>query len=225
MLDRFTFRLFTFQKIPCIIHWSLVLMFAVLLLSSVAFLDFNTMIVFAIAMLSIIPHEYGHSLMGKRLKVPTRAIYMTPVGGVALMEAKSLPAEHELLITGAGPVVTLVLAMFFSILWAVLAPIPFLGKFVSLVALVNWSLFIFNALPVFPMDGGRIWRAVLYIVMDDYMRATKVAVRSGQCLAGVIGVLGLLVGQVGVVITLAAVMFLSQLELRQVEKLGTRKHV
>lgn len=148
----------------------------------------------------VVLHELGHAVMAKRFGVETREIVLYPIGGVARLE-RMPSGKAELLIALAGPAVNLVLAgMLFAVMLVLQVRMPgsaselASGNSVLLqLLLVNASLFFFNLLPAFPMDGGRVLRATLTFFMSEE-RATAVAAGVGQGAAIVFGGLGLITG-------------------------------
>lgn len=142
-------------------------------------------------------HELGHALMAKRFGVRTRDITLFPIGGVARLEKMPTRPLHELLIAIAGPAVNAALALaFFSLL--AFGGIPtqletqLLEKnILARLAWVNVGLAVFNLLPAFPMDGGRVLRAGLAMRIG-YLRATNIAAAVGQGFAVVLGLVGLM---------------------------------
>lgn len=145
----------------------------------------------------IVVHELAHALVAKRFGVRTRDITLLPIGGVSSLERIPDKPLQELLIAVAGPSVNIVLALVLFGLLA-LARGPLVpsglhlvgGSFVAKLAWLNVGLAVFNLLPAFPMDGGRVLRATLALRMD-YDRATAVAARFGQAAALGFGLLGL----------------------------------
>lgn len=148
---------------------------------------------------SVILHELGHALMGRRFGVGTRDITLLPIGGVARLERMPDDPKQELAIAVAGPAVTVAIVLVvYALLRAVGQPVTLadtpdaapVWAFVSQVLLVNIVLAVFNLLPAFPMDGGRMLRAGLAMRMD-YGRATAIAARFGKAFALLFAVGGL----------------------------------
>lgn len=154
----------------------------------------------------VVLHELGHSFAALRCGVGVRDITLLPIGGVARMER--LPAEpgREIAIALAGPAVNLAIALLFTppillITHALGAPTPLslLGVltdlsptgFIVYLFFTNVTLVVFNLLPAFPMDGGRVLRALLSFCTGR-LAATRIAVALGQALGGALGVAGLL---------------------------------
>jgi Zn-dependent protease/CBS domain-containing protein len=145
----------------------------------------------------VVLHEYGHALTARRFGIKTRNITLLPIGGLALLESMPRDPRQEILVALAGPAVNLAIAAALYLLLAVgggpggLLNLEFgrTGILQTLLA-ANLLLAIFNMLPAFPMDGGRVLRAVLALRMDR-VRATRTAANVGQALAVGLGVLGL----------------------------------
>ena len=157
---------------------------------------------------SVVLHELGHALVARRFGVPTRDITLLPIGGVARLEYIPEKPRAELLIALAGPAVTAALAaLLFLALRLLAVPLTAPGATLGVAALwaqlmwANVTLLVFNLLPAFPMDGGRVLRAVL-AMRTDYRRATQIAARVGRMFALFFGVVGLLYDPVLVLIAL-----------------------
>ena len=139
--------------------------------------------------LCVVLHELGHALMARRFGVRTPDITLLPIGGVARLERIPDQPKQELLIAIAGPLVNVVIA---GILVLFLRQRAAASDFADLnnphvamlskLASVNIFLVLFNLIPAFPMDGGRILRALLAMRMN-YVRATQVAAAIGQGLS------------------------------------------
>ncbi len=156
----------------------------------------------------IVAHELAHALVARRFGVTTRDITLLPIGGVSSLERIPERPRQELAIALAGPSVNVALAALLAGALA-LAHAPFMPgdehrlgtSFVAELLWINVGLAVFNLLPAFPMDGGRVLRAALALRMN-YDRATRVAARLGQLVAVGFGVLGVLYNPILVFIAL-----------------------
>lgn len=142
-------------------------------------------------------HEFGHVLMADQFGVRTTDVTLFPIGGVASMDQIPEKPSHELLIALAGPAVNLVIALILLLATQSSVGTVQLSDLadgqISLVlrlAIANLALGIFNLIPAFPMDGGRVLRALLAIKFS-HTRATQYAAVIGQGLAFVLGFAGL----------------------------------
>ncbi len=146
----------------------------------------------------VVLHEFGHALTARRYGIRTKSIFLLPIGGVASLERMPDDPKQEIKVALAGPSVNLVIA-FGLWLWLsmsnALVPVDDLsltgGGFLERLMVINIILAVFNLLPAFPMDGGRVLRAALSMRMSRN-RATQAAAKIGQGLALWLGLIGLL---------------------------------
>jgi Zn-dependent protease/predicted transcriptional regulator len=145
----------------------------------------------------VLLHEFGHVLMARRFGIQTRDVTLLPIGGVARLESTGNNPREELLIALAGPAVNVVLAALAAV-WIWLHP-PNLDEFdpstlrgnlPALLLVSNTFLVLFNLLPAFPMDGGRVLRAILSW-NGDRVRATRIAAGLGRLMAVLFALAGL----------------------------------
>lgn len=145
----------------------------------------------------VLLHEFGHAIAAKAFGIETPDITLLPIGGVARLQRMPDKPSQELIVAIAGPLVNVVIAAVlflvigFRIDWGGAANLgdPS-GSMLAKVAAVNVMLVLFNLIPAFPMDGGRMLRALLAMI-TSHARATLIAARIGQALAFVFGFVGL----------------------------------
>jgi Zn-dependent protease len=126
----------------------------------------------------IVLHELGHALVARKVGIPIRGITLFLFGGVAEMEDEPPSASSEFLMAVAGPAVSAVLAAIFWLLsgLAATAAVAFPLRYL---AGINLTVLIFNLVPAFPLDGGRVLRSILWAVARNLRRATYWAAVSG----------------------------------------------
>lgn len=186
--------------IPIRIHFTFFLFFAWILASA----GQNPTLVWLLPAVfgCVLLHELGHALTAKKFGVETRDITLYPIGGVAMLQGKKPAPKEEFWITLAGPMVNVVIsAILFPFVLAQLGKVPIqaIGArgqgFVEELFVANLILAVFNLIPAFPMDGGRILRAILAMKLPE-VRATQIAATIGQFIAIVFGFVGVLSGNV-----------------------------
>jgi len=163
-----------------------------------------TLAVFAIVVL----HELGHALVARRFGIQTQDITLLPIGGVARMDRMPEDPKQELLIAIAGPAVNVCLAILLFGAVGIMSGRVGLrelhmigGPLLTKLMWINVGLAAFNMVPAFPMDGGRVLRALLAMRMS-HVRATDLAARVGRSLAVVLGFVGLFVNHMLILIAL-----------------------
>ncbi len=200
---KWSFKLGRFLGIDVFVHFTFLIVLAIVgiahwLPQGSLVQAFWGMVFFALLFLCVLLHEYGHALMARRFGVGTRDITLLPIGGVARLERIPEKPSQELLVALAGPAVNVVIALGLAA-WLTLAqawePVSALGiaegGLIERLLAVNIGLVLFNLLPAFPMDGGRVLRAVLAMKMD-YARATSIAATVGKGMAIVFAMAGLI---------------------------------
>lgn len=158
-------------------------------------------VVFVLALFAcVVAHEFGHALMARRFGIRTPDITLLPIGGLARLERMPEKPGQEIAVAVAGPMVNVAIWLIMVGVFGVSAgasaldgPLGNPGAFLSQLAAVNLMLALFNALPAFPMDGGRVLRAVLGL-FTDRVTATRLAAQAGQVIAFGLGIAGLLSG-------------------------------
>jgi len=158
----------------------------------------------------VLLHELGHALMARRFGIGTVDITLYPIGGVARLQRMPRAPGAEFMIALAGPAVNFVIALAICALFflgaATLGLSFSFGSFLGELLVINLGLGLFNLIPAFPMDGGRVLRAALSTALGR-ARATRVASAVGQCLAVIFGMMALFWTGNVVHIALAAFIF------------------
>lgn len=183
----------------------------------------------------VVLHELGHALMARKFKVGTRQITLLPIGGVASLESMPENPWEEFLVAVAGPAVNLVIAL---MLYLFIPVEGFLSQdpealeqtlssidannFLFYLLSANILLVAFNMLPAFPMDGGRVFRALLSMKLDR-IRATQIAATLGQSIAFLFFFIGLLYNPILILIAIF-IYFGAQSESLMVQQLGLLKN-
>ena len=230
--------------IPLYVHWSFILLplyalyasreatlASILLTQAVLFTMFGCVLL----------HELGHALMARTFRIRTRDITLYPIGGVARLEGMGRDAFQEVCIALAGPAVNLVLVCLLAPLLVLLflfagiarpadpfdiggGPWGMVLSYLAGVCSVNALLLLFNLIPAFPMDGGRVLRAVLSVSLGQ-VPATAIAAGIATVLAIGMAVVGLTREIPTLVLVGGFVVFAGQMELAGLRRLeAQRKH-
>lgn len=178
--------------IPLRLHWTFWLLPAWVLGTQLAWTGIATGLFHLAIVLTmfgcVVLHELGHALAARRFGIGTRDIVLYPIGGVASLDRISEKPHEELLIALAGPAVNVAifLLLFPALLFgAALAPAftqTWSGQFLLVLMVLNVVMVVFNLIPAFPLDGGRVFRALLAWPLG-HLRATRIAAMVGSVLA------------------------------------------
>ena len=193
-------KIFRIAGINVYLHWTFILIMAWIILASLSQGEPTweaLMPVWAILSLfgCVLLHEFGHALQARKYKITTERITLLPIGGVASLEKMPEKPGQELLVALAGPAVNLAIAAILGV-YILASGMPFhlfplfedislvknWDTYISILLKINAILFLFNLIPAFPMDGGRVLRAFL-AMRYSRAEATNIAARIGQFLA------------------------------------------
>ena len=129
---------------------------------------------------SVLAHELAHSLVGRRAGIPAKSITLFFFGGVAHIGKEASRPTTELTMASAGPLCSLLLAgLFYGISVLTSDLNEYLSALTGWLYLINVILAIFNMIPGFPLDGGRVLRSIVWLTTGNYMRATRIATMAG----------------------------------------------
>jgi len=140
--------------------------------------------------LCVLLHELGHSLVALKYKIPVKSITMYIFGGISEITSEPNNALSEFVIAFAGPLTSILLAVIFygiQIIFKSIIPVFAIAKYL---ALINGTLAIFNLIPGFPLDGGRVFRAIVWGLTHNLRRATEIAGYLGHAIAFLFILLG-----------------------------------
>jgi Zn-dependent protease/predicted transcriptional regulator len=132
---------------------------------------------------SVVVHELGHSVVAMRYKIPVQSITLFVFGGLARIGREPTNARQEFNIGIAGPITSFLLSGGFYLLAKIHGASEMVVATSTWLAEINFVLGAFNLVPGFPLDGGRIFRAVIWGLTNDFAKATRYAARSGQVIA------------------------------------------
>jgi Zn-dependent protease len=241
----------TYFRISVYVHWTFA--FLVAYVGYSGYQDglwgtFYSILLLLGMFLCVTLHEYGHALTARRFGIETMDITLFPIGGVArLVKIPRIPWQ-EFLVAVAGPAVNVVI---FLLLGGLLTIVPWFGMptveqlirdeaaneavvdaldspsalgFVLSLMVINLALVVFNMIPAFPMDGGRVLRSLLAVVVE-YRRATRIASTIGLVCATLMGVTALYFGHPTAGLIAIFIAFAGLSEARQVDALEPIRHL
>jgi Zn-dependent protease len=219
-------RVGRFFGIDVYLHWTFWALPIIQILLARAFTvrtaAFMVALTLAIAVCVII-HEFGHVLVARLFGINTRDIIMTPLGGIARLERMSEKPIEEIVIALAGPAVNVLIALLMAIPWTYYqqpAQIPRAEtwpEFFWMLWITNIGLVLFNMLPAFPMDGGRVLRGFLSLFTDRIF-ATKIAVFIAFGCAGLMALTGIIGGNFMWLLIAGFIVTLGPLELAMLKR-------
>ena len=147
---------------------------------------------------SVLIHELSHSVLARRKGIPVQGITLFIFGGVSRLSREPNRPLTEFWIAIVGPLTSLLLAAVFGGVWYLLGtPDSTLGVVLFLLAWANLTLGVFNILPGYPLDGGRVLRAAVWGLTGNHRRGTYVATRAGQVIGGLTVIMGVAMGVFG----------------------------
>ena len=169
------------------LHYSWFLIFALLTLALVS-PDWNSGFAWAIGVAtsllffaSVVAHELAHSLVGRANGITVTSITLFIFGGMAMMTREASRPKAELKMAAAGPICSAVIGGICFLIWSFGPGMPpLVATMVLWLGVMNIALAVFNLIPGFPLDGGRIFRAVIWRRSGDFRRSTRIATRVGQ---------------------------------------------
>jgi Zn-dependent protease len=147
---------------------------------------------------SVVAHELAHALVARRRGIAVKEITLFIFGGAANLEQESPNPRTEALVAAAGPLTSVAVALVFTGIWAALRaidsePVQIVAQSAFWLGSINLLLAAFNLIPGFPMDGGRLLRALLWAANKNFVRATRIATLIGRAFAYVLIGIGIVV--------------------------------
>ena len=203
-------------RIPVRVHWTMLLLLAFVSwgggLAGVGVSLVSLVLLFG----SVLAHELAHALAARRFGIGTSEIVLLPIGGMAKIEREPQNGLQEVIIALAGPAMSLLVAGAAGLLALATSSVPFLGAAAAMLAFANLMLGLFNLLPAFPMDGGRVLRGALR-GRRGLVGATRIAARLGRILTIPMAIVGFALGSVSLVLVAGFVYLAARAEERMVE--------
>ena len=134
---------------------------------------------------SLVAHETAHSIVSKRAGIPVKSITLFILGGVAQISREVSKPKTELVMSLAGPLCSAALGgIFYGLAYLFDGVNIYVSALCAYLSFANLILAVFNMIPGFPMDGGRVLRAIVWMVKKDYVQATRIATTVGYAVAG-----------------------------------------
>ncbi len=209
------------------LHWTFVLLVTLIALGALAssgiMMAAQIVLFVCLIFACVVLHEFGHITVARQFGIETPEVVLLPIGGIAKLQQIPTDPRQELAIAIAGPAVNFIL---FGVLTLLLGRWPEWSAFGDLsqgevrlieqLAIFNMLVGLFNLLPAFPMDGGRVLRALLALALPHH-HATRIAARVGQALAVGLGFLGLISGNI-LLIAIGIFVFLTAASEAKLEK-------
>ena len=169
------------------LHYSWFLIFALLTLALVS-PEWSSPFAWAIGIAtcllffaSVVAHELAHSLVGRANDIPVTSITLFIFGGLAMMTREVAHPKAELKMAAAGPICSAVIGGICFLIWSFSPGLPpLVAQMVLWLMIMNFALAVFNLIPGFPLDGGRLFRAAIWRRSGDFRRSTRIATRVGQ---------------------------------------------
>ena len=202
---KWSWKLGTIAGIGIYVHWTFLILIGWIVIAiggqGGGLQEILGTIGFIIALFAcIVAHELGHALTARRYNIRTRDITLLPIGGMARLERMPEEPMQEFLVAIAGPLVNVAIAAVLLVALVLVNAVwwpgsweEIQGSFLLMLLVVNVVLVAFNVLPAFPMDGGRMLRAILSGISGDYVWATQIAATVGQFMAILFAIVGLFV--------------------------------
>ena len=214
-------RIATLAGIPLRLHWSFFALIGFYGLTSVVGQGLaglvETGVLMSALFASVVLHELGHAIAARVFGIRTAHITLYPFGGVAAIQGMPRDPRQEAIIAIAGPAVNGALFVVFGGLF-----LAFGGWWLGTIALLNAAMGVFNLIPAFPMDGGRIFRAAMTPWLG-WERASRVAITLGRVFAVGFLVAALAFGQLSLALVGAFLLFATWAEARSVRRLAATR--
>lgn len=200
-----------FFGIDVSLHWTLLIFVSYFAISAPFGSPFFSATLMCAVFGCVLLHEFGHSLTARQFGIETSSIVLLPIGGVASLNSIPRDPTKEFWIAIAGPLVNVVIAAGLYVTQPLFYTLPSLAQWMESLLVINIGLVLFNLLPAFPMDGGRVLRALSALFLP-YAQATNLAATIGIFMAIIFGIVGLFTGKWMLIFVAAAVYFMGRAE-------------